>query len=173
MASYYYLISSLPMLKTSGEMQLDYPAFLAMCKSSVSVSTYRSLEELSVSSDKGPLLKEWAEFYGVLKQELTYQRKLKLGRPCPVPVVRDAAATQAVTAALAAANPLQAEQILLQLQFSRLDSLTGLHNFDDQALFGYAMKLKLLERQRTFRYEEGKAEFDSLLGSIRQQIFSI
>ena len=173
MASYYYLISSLPMLKTSGEAPLDYTAFLAMCRSSVSASTYRALEELSVLSDKGPLLKEWAAFYGVLKAELTYQRNLKLGRACPVPTVRDAAAIEAVTAALAAANPLEAEQILLKLEFSCLDALTGLHNFDDEALFGYAMKLKLLERQRGFRYDEGKAEFDGLLDTIRQQIFSI
>ena len=32
MASYYYLISSLPMLKTQGEPPMDYAAFLAMCK---------------------------------------------------------------------------------------------------------------------------------------------
>ena len=48
MASYYYLISSLPMLKTQGEPPMDYAAFLAMCKSAVSSGVYQSLEELTV-----------------------------------------------------------------------------------------------------------------------------
>ena len=51
--------------------------------------------------------------------------------------------------------------------------MIGLHNFDDHALYGYAMKLQLLERQRTFRYEAGKQAFEGLLDHIRQQIFRI
>ena len=45
MASYYYLISSLPMLKTQGEPPMDYAAFLAMCKSAVSSGVYQTLED--------------------------------------------------------------------------------------------------------------------------------
>ena len=71
MASYYYLISSLPMLKTQGEPPMDYAAFLAMCKSAVSSGVYQTLEELTAASDKGPLLSEWAGFYKALCRELT------------------------------------------------------------------------------------------------------
>ena len=49
MASYYYLISSLPMLKTQGEPPMDYAAFLAMCKSAVSSGVYQTLEELTAA----------------------------------------------------------------------------------------------------------------------------
>ena len=78
MASYYYLISSLPMLRTQGEPPMDYAEFLAMCRSAVSAGVYRTLEELTVDSDKGPLLSEWAGFYRALSRELTYQRNVKL-----------------------------------------------------------------------------------------------
>ena len=71
MASYYYLISSLPMLKTQGDPPMDYAAFLAMCKSAVSSGVYQTLEELTAASDKGPLLSEWAGFYKALCRELT------------------------------------------------------------------------------------------------------
>ena len=84
MASYYYLVSSLPMLKTQGEPPMDYAAFLGMCKTAVSSGVYQTLEELTVESDKGPLLSEWAGFYRALSRELTYQRNVKLGRPCAV-----------------------------------------------------------------------------------------
>ena len=64
-------------------------------------------------------------------------------------------------------------RLLLALEFDRLDELVGLHSFDDCALYGYALKLRLLERQRVFRHDEGKAAFDTLLGQVRQQIFSL
>ena len=108
-----------------------------------------------------------------LCRELTYQRNVKLGRPCAVPSDRDAGIVQTVTAAVNAENPLEGERLLLDLEFRRLDGMIGLHNFDDHALYGYAMKLQLLERQRTFRYESGKRAFDTLLGQVRHQIFSL
>ena len=47
MASYYYLISSLPMLKTQGEAPMDYAAFLAMCQTAVGSGVYQTLETRS------------------------------------------------------------------------------------------------------------------------------
>lgn len=173
MASYYYLISSLPMLKTQGEPPMDYAAFLAMCKTAVSGGVYQTLETLTVESDKGPLLSEWAAFYKALSRELTYQRSVKLGCPCPIPADRDAASVQTVAAAVNAENPLEGERLLLELEFRRLDDMIGLHNFDDHALYGYAMKLRLLERQQGFRYETGKRAFDGLMANIRQQVASL
>ena len=161
------------MLKTQGEPPMDYAAFLAQCKSSVSSGVYKTLESLAVSSGKGPLLSDWAAFYGALNRELTYQRSVKLGRPCPIPSDRDAAIVQTVTAAVNAENPLEGERLLLDLEFRRLDDMIGLHNFDEHALYGYAMKLQLLERQRIFQYGRGKRAFDGLMDSIRRQISSL
>lgn len=173
MASYYYLIASLPMLRPNEEPPLDYPAFLELCKTAVSAGVYAQLEQLSEHSDAAGLLHEWAAFHQILTAELNHQRCIRLGRPGVPPSTRDPGVSEAVSAALAAKHPLEAEQILLRLQFSRLDSMIGLHNFDEYALYGYAMKLKLLQRQRMFRYEPGRAAFQGLLDTIQQQIFSI
>lgn len=173
MASYYYLVSSLPSLRSDGAMPFDYATFLSMCRSAVSDSKYRQLEELTVASDKGPLLKEWAAFYGVLSKEMTYQRSLKLGRPCEPPAERDSDAVKTVTAALNAKNPLEAENMLLALEFEKLDSLVSMHYFDDYVLNGYALKLRLLERQCAFNKEGGQKEFRRLFDGIQQQVFSI
>ena len=147
MASYYYLISSLPMLKTQGEPPMDYSTFLDMCRTAVGSGVYKTLDELTVQASSGPLLSEWASFYQALSRELVYQRSVKLGRPCPVPSDRD--------------------------EFKRLDDMIGLHNFDEHALYGYAMKLRLLERQQGFRYEAGKRSFDGLIAHIQQQVSSL
>ena len=98
---------------------------------------------------------------------------MKLGRPCPAPYNRDPGIVRAVSEAVNAENPLEGEQILLDLEFRRLDGMIGLHNFDDHALYGYAMKLQLLERQRLFRREAGKRAFDGLAAHIRRQIPSL
>ena len=64
MASYYYLISSLPMLRTQGEPPMDYACVSGHVPTLRSApAVYRTLEELTVDSDKGPLLSEWAAFY--------------------------------------------------------------------------------------------------------------
>lgn len=171
MTSYYYLIASLPMLRADAAAALDYPEFLRQCRSSVSDSVYKRLEELSVDSDQGPFLRAWSELYQRLHAELSYQRNLRLGKPCTPPPSREA--EPIVNAALNAEDPLKAEQLLLQQQFIWLDSLVGSHMFDETFLFGYAMKLRLLERQRSFQFEQGKQEFLSLLDNIQQQIFSL
>ena len=81
MAAYYYLMSSLPMLRAEGPLSLTYAEFLGMCKSSVSGARYALLEGLTLSSDEGPLLAEWSGFYRALQRELTRYRNQRAGRP--------------------------------------------------------------------------------------------
>lgn len=173
MSSYYYLISSLPMLRSDGQMPFTYEKFLSWCRGQVSEEKYARLEALTADSDKGPLLKEWAAFYGVLSREMTYQRSLRLGRPCEPPAERDSDAVRTVTAALNAKNPLEAETMLLALEFDKLDQLVSMHYFDDYVLNGYALKLRLLERKCAFEKEKGQKEFKRLFDGIQKQVFSI
>lgn len=173
MASYYYLISSLPDLKTDGDMPLTYDEFLGMCQTSVSEKKYNILENLTLHSEEGPILKEWSAFYGNLTKELNYQRSMKLGQSYSAPEDKDFSITQVAQAALAAKNPLEAEKILLECEFENLDSLVGLHAFDDNYLFGYAIKLKLLERQNCFVHEKGQKEFKRLFDQVQQRVYSL
>ena len=161
------------MLKADGEMPFGYDTFLDMCRTEVSKSHYKLLEELSVDSEKGPLIEEWSRFYGELAREMAYQRNLRLGRPAKAPALRDEASIHTVAAAINSKNPLEAELMLLSLEFDKLDSLVSMHYFDDYVLNGYALKLKLLERLKAFEKEKGKAEFKRLFDGIEQQILTI
>jgi len=173
MASYYYLIASLPELRSDGDMPLTYSEFLSCCQSNVSDSTYELLKDLTLSSAEGPLVKEWAEFYGMLTKELNYQRSMNLGKSYSSAYDKDGLIAQVVASALSAKNPLEAEKVLLEYEFETLDSLVGLHMFDDYVLFGYAIKLKLLERLNSFEHTKGKAEFTSLFEGIQQRVYSL
>ena len=155
MASYYYLISSLPDLKTDGDMPFSYEEFLGMCQSNVSESKYEFLSNLTLSSDEGPLLKDWAVFYNNLMSELNAQRSANLGRAYLKSYDKDSVLSQ------------------LDYEFENLDSLVGLHTFDDVYLFGYAVKLKLLERQNCFVQEKGKKEFKRLFDQVQQRVYQL
>lgn len=171
--AYYYLISSLPMLKSDGDMPLSYDKFLDTCRNALGEDKCRFLEELTISADKGPLASEWAKFYGTLHEELTYQRNIRLGRKAKAPDMKDDGIAKTVTAALNSKNPLEAEKMLLDMEFKKLDELVGTHYFDDHALVGYALKLKLLERKTSFDGEKGKAEFSRIVDRLEREITSM
>ncbi len=173
MASYYYLIASLPELRADGDMPITYSEFLSLCRSNVSDSKYELLEKLTLSSTEGPLVREWAKFYGMLTGELNYQRSTALGRSYSPPQEKDTVTSQVVAGALSAKNPLEAEKILLEYEFENLDAIMGLHVFDDYVLFGYAVKLKLLERLTSFDREKGRDEFKSLFDGIQRRVYSL
>ena len=173
MASYYYLISSLPELRADGEMPISYSEFLTYCQSNVSETTYQLLKDLTLNSSEGPLVDKWANFYGMLMKELNYQRSMNLGKSYSSTFDKDGFIAQVVNTALSAKNPLEAEKVLLEYEFENLDSLVGLHMFDDYVLFGYAIKLKLLERLNSFEQTKGKAEFKSLFDGIQQRVYSL
>ena len=173
MASYYYLIASLPELRVDGDMPITYSEFLSCCHSNVSEKDYQILKNLTLSSTEGPLVNEWAQFYGMLKKELNYQRSMNLGKSYSTAYDKDGLISQVVASALSAKNPLEAEKLLLEYEFENLDSLVGLHMFDDYVLFGYAIKLKLLERLNCFEQTKGKAEFKSLFDGIQQRVYSL
>ena len=173
MASYHYLIASLPELRADGDLPLTYEEFLLCCQSNVSEETYEQLKNLSLHSTEGPLVSEWAKFYGMLTKELNYQRSLNLGRSYPSGYDKDGFIAQVASSAMSAKNPLEAERLLLEYEFENLDSLVGLHMFDDHVLFGYAIKLKLLERLNSFEQDKGEAEFRTLLGGIQESVYSL
>ena len=173
MASYYYLIASLPELRADGDMPITYDEFLSCCQSNVSEEKLQLLKDLTLNSTEGPLVDEWSRFYGMLMKELNYQRSMNLGKSYSSAYDKDGLIAQAVAAALTAKNPLEAERVLLEYEFENLDSLVGLHMFDDYVLFGYAIKLKLLERLNCFEQTKGKAEFQSLFDGIQQRVYSL
>lgn len=173
MASYYYLISSLPDLKTDGDMPMTYEEFLHCCQGVVSEKDYSRLESLTLSSSEGPFMKKWSDFYGMLKSELNYQRSVLLGKTYPSGYDKDGMIAQVAGAAVNARNPLEAEKILLDCEFENLDALVGMHMFDDTVLFGYALKLKLLERLSCMKHDRGEAEFRKLFSQVQERVYSL
>lgn len=173
MASYYYLISSLPELSANEDMPITYDEFIGMCEDNVSDKTLERLKNLTLESTEGALLKKWSGFYTNLFRELNAQRSAALGKSYQVEYEKNPENTQIAQMAIAAKNPLEGEKLLLTHQFEALDGYTCGHYFDDVCLFGYAIKLKLLERQSCFVKEKGEAEFKRLFDNVQQRVYNL
>ena len=88
--------------------------------------------------------------------ELNYQRSMNLGRAYLKSYDKDSVHHPGNRKQCLQQKSTGSREILLDYEFENLDSLVGLHTFDDVYLFGYAVKLKLLERQNCFVQEKVK-----------------
>ena len=174
MASYYYLVATLPMLRYDGQSPFDTASFLEQCKNQVSARDYQTIASaLSGRGSSHPFLKKWQQFASMVKKELNDQRSKKLNLSSPAyrnDGEKEFRIAETVRQALSNANVLEAELSLLALKWNYLDEISALHYFDVEALLCYAVKLQLLERKSLFTKEEGNAEFKRLFSNLQTEI---
>ncbi len=174
MASYYYLVATLPLLRYEAQSPLGSASFLEQCKSQMSDHDYQTIASaLSGRSSSHPFLKKWQQFASMVKKELNDQRSKKLGFSSLKyrnDGEKEFRISEAVRQALSNENALDAELSLLALKWNYLDEIAALHYFDVEALLAYAVKLQLLERKSLFTKEEGNAEFKRLFSNLQSEI---
>lgn len=174
MASYYYLVATLPTLRLDGPLSFSTETFLTLCKTQVSDRHYHLLcKALSGEKASHPFLKAYQHFETMVSKELVEQRSRKLSLSDPAyrnDADKEGRISDTVRQALAQENVLEAELLLLTLHWKFLDELATLHTFDIEALLSFALKLKLLQRKSLFTREEGNAEFKRLFSNIQTEI---
>lgn len=175
MSSHYYLMASLPSLYYDAPVPMTYEQFLEVCREQVSPSTFEALSTLFSGNGEGKsgLVGQWEQYYTKLMNELTEQRCRRLGKSCPEYPEREVEIKEVIKAAMNSKNPLEAENLLIKSEFEFIDSRCSQHYFDDYALTGYALKLRILGRKAMFSTEEGSAEFSKLLDYIQSEIKSV
>ena len=181
MASYYYLIASLPMLRFDAPPPLSTAEFLDDCRRSLGTNDMELVETLvsgdidSAGIDKNYFL-HWKEFLDQVRSTLHEQRTAKMvlahdGKKSSVD--NDIQIAETVRSAMQAENPLEAELILMNLYWRKADELSQSHVFDVDVLLTYAIQLGLLERKAMFTPMEGTAEFKRLFSNLQSIIKSI
>jgi len=173
-ASYYYLVATLPSLRYDGTLPFTTDAFLALCKDQVSNAHYLLLEQaVEGVASMHHFLSRYQHFADMVKKELTEARSKKLSLSDPAyrnDGEKEARISDIVRQALASDDVLQAEMLLIKLHWNYLDELSALHTFDIEGLLSYALKLKMLQRKSLFTREEGNAEFKRLFSNIQTEI---
>jgi hypothetical protein len=78
----------------------------------------------------------------------------------------DFSVSQAARTAMTLDSPLAAEQFLNDFRLSVLSNLTPMNSFSTEALYLYALKLKLFERIRKFNEDAGIASYKTIYDQI-------
>jgi len=157
MAGHYtYVISALPMLNFGHKLPLSYARFLESCRGLIDeeeVSVLAALEGrdwgAALAADI-PLLKAWRLFEVALRNELVRLRSARkqtdAGRYLRHDGWWDPWVSQVALNAVRHPAPLEAEKILDEERWKKLDELCLGHYFDLDVLLVYGLKLLILER---------------------------
>ncbi|MFH1577861.1 MAG: DUF2764 family protein [Candidatus Omnitrophota bacterium] len=161
MDKYYYLISSLPLLKFSDKPPITAGDFIAESQKWLSETEFALLSKVDINNpgpdeDDTQILKTWKDFEYSIAQELSAYRSAKkknleyrLSKYLSDIVEGDN-------------NPLVVEKRLLFLKWDFLEEQEAGHFFDLDFLIIYYLKLQILQRQFSFNKEKGKARFEDL-----------
>ncbi len=165
-----YLLSSLPMLRLSGEGATPYRAFLDSCAAAVSPREYAILEGLTLQAPPGtirpepPELAQWDRWMECMTQVAAIWRAARRHQEAPADwrPAREIAPgdVRRLEDALSLKTLWEKQEAWEALQWSRLEelSLSAGYSFGAVALHG--LKLCLLEGRLRHSQEEGARVFE-------------
>lgn len=174
--SQYYLMSQLPALDGLGEsapMPITEERFYELCERFLPSKTYLALKGLNLVPPKSTektgfsFVDSWNEKERALRFALAFARAEKWGKPKTdtdvyIPSEFAAAAKEAVEIE----NPLEAENFLNNFRIKVLDGLRPMDAFCLDAVFYYAVRLKLTARIRLFDGEKGQKAYKDIYNTI-------
>ncbi|MGI6466531.1 MAG: DUF2764 family protein [Sphaerochaetaceae bacterium] len=176
MASYYYLVASLPTLNFDQESPFSLEEFYQMCQQELTKNDLKVIESLIYDLDdiNHPIILKWNNFVDQLATILSEMRSERLSRETEAKGKsdRDATIVETIKAAMQAENPLEAELILMRLQWDFAAELAQNSYFEIETLASYALQLKLALRKGLFKRFEGKGEFEHLFSILQKNIKS-
>ena len=192
MASYYYLITSLPTLFLDEESPITSAEFLAMCDRWLGAEDARDMHilmaghpacakassfvptvgEVGASADRPEMAKaacicQWQQRETEIRNTLVRLRAAK-AHVDAAPFLRpcpglDLYTERAVAEAMNRPQPLEREIGLDRLRWSLLDDLARFDPFGLPAVVAYAVKLRLVERWSSLTVEQGRAAVENYL----------
>jgi hypothetical protein len=172
-ASYYYLVASLPMLRFEQDPPMSMEKFLSVCREFASSRDYMLIESVIGQAEEpksSSYTKKWEEFNDLFRSSLSKQRLIQLKRgqyeTDSFRATRDDV-DGTVKEAMQAANPLDAEILLMKKTWEEASSLSQGKVFEVEVLLTYAIQLQILLRKALFSQSEGNAEFRRLFSNLQ------
>jgi hypothetical protein len=175
-SSYYYLISSLPLLRWGNRPSLSSAEFLAQCDGELPEQDLAELTGVSLvprESGRNPAERRWIAWDGYLRNQIARgrARHLHLDVAAQLRDETDAFPTdrKELDEALAQDSPLERERAIDHLRWRRLEDFESGHPFDLDRLVIYRLKLLLFEKWARFDSETGTANFAELVDAGLRQ----
>lgn len=170
MASYYYLVASLPTLFLDEESPITPAEFMASCDQWLDADDARDIQGLMDNHPEraqAACIHQWLARETEIRNAIARLRAAKVRvdaepflRPCRE---LDLYTEKAVAEAMSRPQPLERELGLDQLRWSLLDDLSRFDPFGLPAVIAYALKLKLVERWSALTVEKGRAVVEEYL----------
>ena len=181
MSTYYYAVSTLPMLFFDGDPTYDREVFLNFCRDQLTPRDFKALVETSLLMDESTALStdlgtRWFLNELGLRNSLVVLRASALGWDQQDYVQRDSAGRtwtdlsgveEVVRSAVAAEDPLKSEIVLDRYRWELLEELEVGHYFDLRKLQIYYLKLQILWRKALVHSDEGPNSFEKSYEGIR------
>jgi hypothetical protein len=140
-------------------------AFIELCRQQLDQDDFQALE-------RGSGAAFWTAFQAwdeTLRLNLARYRAQKLGREGAAQMEAPpdpAEAAAAAKTALSFESPLEAELFLDQSRWNAVEALQGLDYFHVNTVFGYLVKLRLMERRAKFTVDAGFGAYKNLYNDI-------
>lgn len=179
-SDFFYFISSLPMLRLSGEGAPELPAYFDSAESRLSSSEAAILRRLRLSpsaemveSDlEVPVIRKWYQWQVAMRNAMAERRGRRLHlepsrfmRPQEDAFPGDLKQLEAAMDMPTAAARQEAWE---ELQWDFLENLAGGCYFDFQAAVVYTLKLLLINSRQRSR-EVGNARFEEMMSGLLKQ----
>ncbi len=171
--SYYYLVSSLPLLRLEEPPPFSSSEFLDACGNQLSAARLAELAQITLLPRALPCCEVerlWNEWETGLRNCLVRHRAAVLGldperqlRPTSEVWVQ---LDRQVEEAMSARDPGQRELALDRLRWQHLSDLEPGHSFDFEILVIYRLKLLLVEKRAARSIEGGTRNLEALLGRV-------
>jgi hypothetical protein len=171
--AYYYILSSLPMLRKEGPPPLTSDYFLHSCSEMIPEKTVKQLSSLKLLPDKEtPLGRfssavKWYKWETDMRTKLAKFRAVSHGREQKHQGNDFSDIDRRIEEILSVPNPAERERMLDSLRWKALDDLEFGHNFDFDNLCIYKIKLMLLEKWVGKDQRKGLENLDAIINKIK------
>lgn len=174
MGQYYYLISSLPMIRQDEAPGISVESFLEECGKWLDGNELDIINFLTLVPGEGDAqvaaLNAWNDWENKLRNSLARLRGHKLSRDAEAVCRHEndyfSEVERAAQDFSAIASPLDRERMLDDLRWKRLEDLESGHIFDFDRLCIYKLKLMLRLKWSDRKKEPGEKNFSELLDKV-------
>lgn len=177
MNSRYYLLAQLPSLDGIGEtapLPVTWEEFLTLCTELLGKRAAGEVEALTLLPPQeggkagAAFVESWNRRERQLRLALAGARAKRLGKAYETEAL-PAELTALAAAAVESPDPLEAERLLQRARLDFLESLRPSDPFSPDAVYYYGLKLKLLERLRSFDRAAGEAAYQAIYQAVMEQ----
>ena len=174
MSQYYFVVSSLPLLRYDEPPPFSLGHFLGLCRewlgtTSNSMVAAAELKELKAAAGASSVLDSWRVWETNLRNELAKIRAQRKGVD-PFSYLAECQWVMGLAdlaqEAMGAGSPLEAENVLDRARWRYLEELEVGHHFDTEKLVLYSLKLQLLQRRALFQRDEGEQQFSQIIKDL-------